>query len=1030
MDRTFASSLPSHFRYTPSHAPASPFFRTDDEPPVQSVTTQPPKTRLEVLTGWEVSFTVLCLYLSSILALVYILCSSVGINRYWNDTHTIPHLLPVESLLDSALQALSVTLPVFFALNLLLAPAVTDEQLWTLILLIVGLCATNPLTRADDASKEFHIIINDAVYTAAVYLYLFLAAHSYRVFHVQGVHATSFYLPKLAAAILYFLVKLVAGFRFGVSLGLIPYSRLLTLLLLQHSARSSLRIIIPVLLTTLLDTAFAIWLVREVTVTSDFLATVPYVENRAKQLGFRCFVYQTLVFCFNIISLSLITTYLLPRGYVNTLYDNSPKLVLLEPPIGRLALAFVYVTWTLVIAYVNLPPTPLLPFAQQLLTNARYHFRNNRVAGWLGFADIVSTEDAEDSDDGNELAPSSREVPTSTSIPLRYRHREAFDDVSVSPLEVRPVSPLVLSDGFAALHGISSFSAANRSDSFDRVDPEIVLEGLADISGNTGTQPIEIMQSTSDPRWRPWVSARNVTSPDMTDPVDALKRLRLRKNLFVMETAVTMVNASYLSYIPGNKREERIHPMERPKTQSLLHTGSLSADLDELARQIEEENDMLASPFRKTPTAEPEQPDFDDGTMFKVDPQEMAERHGFKLFRHLQNDMLNTHATVLVSSSRVIVAFSGTRDVTNWGVNANIKRTVLDEKLSRFEYELSRDRQNGQDDEDNFVNNNYDELSLETFDFLKLEGNARRNFGKSMETSQLRRSKSEERLLDEMEGGQLSPFASTGRRDSGVTRYGTVETSPRGRYHSMYSERDEHGVSRTGQGVTMVASAIAKELLTFGQPKVHEGFIEAYMSLRKQVMGTLIELYRGKEVRSRKSSLTGGIAKSLPLFFCGHSLGGALATFASYEAARYYKRIGISRRQDISCTTFGCPRIGNEAFKARYERLVETHWRFEIAADPIPQMPYLFLNYVPVGVQILIDQSGMLLIDPSFIEVQWWGKLSNLYMGYRLHVRASYCMALKTHCKLYKNGTDDLADVFWPFPIKVQTKGLFRHAQQ
>lgn len=150
-----------------------------------------------------------------------------------------------------------------------------------------------------------------------------------------------------------------------------------------------------------------------------------------------------------------------------------------------------------------------------------------------------------------------------------------------------------------------------------------------------------------------------------------------------------------------------------------------------------------------------------------------------------------------------------------------------------------------------------------------------------------------------------------------------------------------------------------------------------------------------------------------------------MAMFCSYEAARYYKRIGLRRRQDVSCTTFGSPMVGNDAFKARYERLVETHWRFELAGDPIPKLPSSWLNYVPVGVQVLLDQSGMLLIDPSFIEVQWWGRLQNLFAGYRLHMRASYSMALRTYCKMYKNGEDDLEDCFWEFPIIVHTRGLF-----
>jgi hypothetical protein len=258
--------------------------------------------------------------------------------------------------------------------------------------------------------------------------------------------------------------------------------------------------------------------------------------------------------------------------------------------------------------------------------------------------------------------------------------------------------------------------------------------------------------------------------------------------------------------------------------------------------------------------------------------------------------------------------------------------------------------------------------------------------------------------------------------------------------------------------------------VTYGQAKVHRGFAEAYGHLRKRVMGALMELYGGRglargsvapgddgasryrassheNVRSRSRGILGGddgrggpifehdehgqragvvrgSCAGLPLFLCGHSLGGSLATFASYECARYYRSVGLRRRADVACTTFGAPMAGNSVFKARYERLVETHWRFEVAADPVPKLSG-WLNYVPVGVRVLLDQSGMMLIDPSMVEVLWWGTLANPYLGYKLHIRASYIMALRAYCRRYRDGSDPLDERFWAFPIQCQTRGLF-----
>lgn len=1082
---TLSVSLPPHFRYSPStpNYPNSPFFRFADaeddyEAPVLSLSHATAKTRLEVLKGWEVNFTILCLYTASFLAFLYVLYAVHAADIMWASESRLPPLNAFERVFRLFLEMGSILLPLIFVCHLFVAGHVTHEQVWTCILLAVGLLATNPLTRAnavtlhtslvDENSNHLiarflrfslqslsqepktGLIFSDAVYTAAIYLYLILAAHSYRVFDVKRINTLRFYAPKIAVALVYCVVKVVAGFNANVSLGLIPFARFITWFLLESSGRHSLRVAIPVVITTLLDIVFGFWLVSEVAATAEFLATVPYVENRAKQLGFRCFVYQTLVFCLNMIGLSILVTYLLPRSYLYDTFDHPRgELILLEPPVARLGLGFVYFTWTLVLAYVNLPPRPILPYVRETVKRALFLGRNSRVAAWLGIGEIETAEDAEDSDDEAEMLPGEGEQPGAVEsvmdakqqIPLRYRHREIYDDAFVPPHRVSPLSPLFLSGQAVPNHGLSPSALALESgaDAYPQdgslTECALMPPAKGDFSSNWYHQSESAPIDIADHLYRGYMRGESAAYSPITcrnqeiGDIEAqgfapeVRRLRLRKNLFVMETQVLMVNASYLSYIPGNVNEERKPPEPMTKLP-LLHTGSLSTDLDDLARQIEEENQTIYSREPpKTAKRERPQPDHDDGTKFLVDPYEMAEKHGFMIYRHFCDEELNTHAIIMVDCSRVVVAFSGTRDATNWGVNANIKRAVLDEKLSRFEYELSDENSSEPCSEQ--PDTSTDELRSETDEYRGMDSNVHRQYRKHESYKAVRRSRSE----DEVRGSggdfvarRVTVGPSTPRR----TAYGTMS--------SVVDPEREHGegeLFHQHHGVSMVASTFARELLTFGKPKVHRGFIDGYMSLRKQVMGALIELYKGKSVRDGTASSSGtGIAKAFPLFFCGHSLGGALATFASYEAARYYKRIGISRRQDISCTTFGCPKIGNEAFKARYERLVETHWSFEIASDPIPNMPTLFLNYVPVGVRVLVDQSGMLLIDPSIIEVQWWSVLANLYLGYRLHVRASYCMALKTYCKFYKNGTDDLADKFWPFPIRVQTKGLFRHRQQ
>jgi triacylglycerol lipase len=85
-----------------------------------------------------------------------------------------------------------------------------------------------------------------------------------------------------------------------------------------------------------------------------------------------------------------------------------------------------------------------------------------------------------------------------------------------------------------------------------------------------------------------------------------------------------------------------------------------------------------------------------------------------------------------------------------------------------------------------------------------------------------------------------------------------------------------------------------------------------------------------------------------PLFFTGHSLGGAMATLAS----------AVSRKRIPRATyTFGAPRVGDAAFVASIQP-VPLH-RVENAHDPIPMVPRL-LDWVPAGTLQMFKAKGVL----------------------------------------------------------------------
>ena len=55
---------------------------------------------------------------------------------------------------------------------------------------------------------------------------------------------------------------------------------------------------------------------------------------------------------------------------------------------------------------------------------------------------------------------------------------------------------------------------------------------------------------------------------------------------------------------------------------------------------------------------------------------------------------------------------------------------------------------------------------------------------------------------------------------------------------------------------------------------------------------------------------------------CGHSLGGAVATLAAMDIVH---ACNVSAT-NISCYTFGCPRVGNHAFADAYAAAVPDTW--------------------------------------------------------------------------------------------------------
>lgn len=124
--------------------------------------------------------------------------------------------------------------------------------------------------------------------------------------------------------------------------------------------------------------------------------------------------------------------------------------------------------------------------------------------------------------------------------------------------------------------------------------------------------------------------------------------------------------------------------------------------------------------------------------------------------------------------------------------------------------------------------------------------------------------------------------------------------------------------------------------------RVHKGFLQAL----GQVWGDLREHLR---------RVMGASGTPPPVWFTGHSLGGALATLAAERAAR---ELGASVG---GLYTLGAPRVGNGGFKARLDALGLGAKTFRVVndRDVVARVPPGLL-YRHVGRLRLIDAGGRL----------------------------------------------------------------------
>lgn len=111
--------------------------------------------------------------------------------------------------------------------------------------------------------------------------------------------------------------------------------------------------------------------------------------------------------------------------------------------------------------------------------------------------------------------------------------------------------------------------------------------------------------------------------------------------------------------------------------------------------------------------------------------------------------------------------------------------------------------------------------------------------------------------------------------------------------------------------------------------KVHSGFINAYLSVRKKI----------------SEYITPGIKT---VFLTGHSLGAAMSVLCAVDLQYRFPSI------NYDVTVFGCPRVGNRSFQKSYDRRIPKTLCFVNGNDAVTKLPPYIFGFCHVGSSIHI----------------------------------------------------------------------------
>ncbi|KAF0919732.1 hypothetical protein E2562_031075 [Oryza meyeriana var. granulata] len=136
--------------------------------------------------------------------------------------------------------------------------------------------------------------------------------------------------------------------------------------------------------------------------------------------------------------------------------------------------------------------------------------------------------------------------------------------------------------------------------------------------------------------------------------------------------------------------------------------------------------------------------------------------------------------------------------------------------------------------------------------------------------------------------------------------------------------------------------------------KVESGFLNVYTSADETCRFGCADSCRDQLLREVSRLVASFSGEDISITLAGHSMGGALALLLAYDLAE----LGITRDAPVTVFSYGGPRVGNAAFKARCDELGVKVLRVANARDPVTKLPGVFLNEATTRSGPLAAMSG------------------------------------------------------------------------